>query len=239
MIRTNKKVTLVIFFVILMPAVVNLPASKAESPTAVDPKKVRTVAIVIHDGVELLDFAGPGQVFASAKGEQERLFEVYTVSSTKAPITSQGFLTVTPQYSITDCPEPNIIVIPGGDTARLLNDAAFMEWYAVAATRSELMMTVCSGAFVPAKLNLLDGLHATTFHGAIEHLRAVAPKTVVLDGVRFVDNGNIITTAGVSAGIDGALHIVARLHGDKIAKETADYMEYDCWNPKAGRVIGQ
>jgi transcriptional regulator GlxA family with amidase domain len=236
MMRLNKNVIRAILLVMLPTIAMNMPASNAEGPPSVKPKP-RNVAIVIHDGVELLDFAGPGQVFAVSKDEHGPLFNVYTVSSSKTPITSQGFLTVTPQYSTENCPEPDIIVIPGGDTMRLIEDEAFMKWLAHSSQSVEIMMSVCTGALVPAKLHMLEGQQATTYHSAIEHLREVAPTTVVHENVRFVDNGKIITTAGVSAGIDGALHVVARLHGDEIAQKTAAYMEYEHWKPNMGLVV--
>ncbi|MBP7149833.1 MAG: DJ-1/PfpI family protein, partial [Acidobacteria bacterium] len=131
-----------------------------------------------------------------------------------------------------DAPPPDIIVVPGGSTQHLLEDVAFMEWFRSAAEKAELVLTVCTGAFVPAKLGLLDGKTATTWYGAVENLREAAPKVTVQPGRRFVDNGRIVTTAGVSAGIDGALHVVARLLGRNVAERTAQYMEYH-WSPEA------
>ncbi len=195
----------------------------------------RNVAIVLYEGVELLDFAGPGEVFQAAGGvgtyRDQRAFNVYTVATTTKPITSQRFLKVVPNYSIEDAPRPDIIVIPGGGSDVLIQDAKFMAWAAKASHDAELTLTVCTGAFIPAKLGLLDGIASTTWYGAIDKLRAAAPKTTVQSGRRFVDNGSIITTAGVSAGIDGALHTVARLAGRAVADGTARYMEYH-WTPE-------
>lgn len=98
-------------------------------------------------------------------------------------------------------------------------------------------MSVCTGAFILQKAGLLDGLTATTFHNAIESLREVAPKTEVLANTRWVDNGQVITTAGVSAGIDGALRVVEKLYGRETAQATAHYMEYDKWDPADGVVV--
>jgi transcriptional regulator GlxA family with amidase domain len=195
----------------------------------------RNVAIVVYEGVELLDFAGPGEVFGAASGfgadRQARAFNVYTMAVSKEPLTSR-FVKVLPAYGIDDAPEPDIIVIPGGSTGALLDNPKFMAWLKTTQAKAEVTLTVCTGAFTVAKLGLLDGKQVTTFYGAIDELRRETPKATVIDGRRFVDNGSIITTAGVSAGIDGALHTVARLLGRAVADQTARYMEYR-WTPEA------
>ena len=192
------------------------------------------VAIVVYDGVELLDFAGPGEVFqAAAKYSWEdakTAFNVYTVAPSNKPIVSQGFVTITPEYTIENCPEPDIVVLPGGRARELYDDPIFMKWAKSAVDQADIALSVCTGAFVFAKNGQLDGIEATTHWGAIKQLRKAAPKTTVLENIRFVDNGRIVTTAGVSAGIDGALHVVAKLISFEIAKETARYMEY-AWKP--------
>jgi transcriptional regulator GlxA family with amidase domain len=195
----------------------------------------RNVAIVVYEGVELLDFAGPGEVFGAASGfgrdRQRPAFNVYTVAVTKDPLTSR-FVKVLPAYSIDDAPKPDVIVIPGGSTGALLDSPKFMAWLKTSQTSAEVTMSVCTGAFTLSKLGLLDGKQVTTFYNAIPDLRRETPKATVIDGRRFVDNGSIITTAGVSAGIDGALHTVARLLGRAVADQTARYMEYR-WTPEA------
>jgi len=195
----------------------------------------RNVAVVVYEGVELLDFAGPGEVFGAASGfgryKQQRAFNVYTVAVTKEPLTSR-FVKIEPQYSIDDAPKPDVIVIPGGSTDALLDNPKFMAWLAKASEKAEITLTVCTGAFTLSKLGLLDGKQATTFYGALADLRAATPKATIIEGRRFIDNGSIITTAGVSAGIDGSLHTVARLLGRQVADRTAQYMEYR-WTPEA------
>lgn len=197
--------------------------------------RTRNVAIVLYEGVEILDFAGPSEVFAAASahaGLGDRPgFRVYTMAATKAPVTSQGFVRITPEFSIDDAPRPDVIVIPGGDSSRLTSDARFMAWAAKAMDEAEVTLTVCTGAFVAAQAGRLDGKTATTFYNAIERLRVAAPRATVQDGRRFVDSGDVVTTAGVSAGIDGALHVVARLVGRSAADRTARYMEYH-WSPE-------
>ena len=204
--------------------------SKSEAGNS-PPKSPRNVAIMIWPGVELLDFAGPGEVFAAARVEGKSAFRVFTVSPKKEKILSQGFLTVEPQYSIKDCPEIDILVIPGGGTQSLRRTEGVVDWVErIAAEEAEVVLSVCTGAFVLADAGLLEGLEATTWHGAIPRLRETAPDTVVRENVRFVDNGKIVTSAGVSAGIDSSLHLVSRLHGRNVAAQTARYMEYR-WEP--------
>jgi transcriptional regulator GlxA family with amidase domain len=185
----------------------------------------RNVAIVIHDGVELLDFAGPGEVFASTGA-----FRVYTVAPTRDPVVSQGFVRIVPDYSLDDCPKPDIVVVPGGTTEVLLGNPRFMAWLKKMAAEDSLTMSVCSGALALARAGLLDGLRATSHYGVLPTLKKDYPKVTVVDDVRYVDNGRIITTAGVSAGTDGALHVVERLLGTEAAWRTAHYMMY-AWEP--------
>lgn len=184
----------------------------------------RNVAIFIHEGVELLDFAGPAEVFAAA--DQGRAFDVYTVAADPTEIVSQGFLTVKPEYTLDNCPKPDLIVLPGGNTGIPLRDDRVLAWIRSHASDTEVIMSVCTGAFLLAKAGLLDGQEATTHWGSIDSLKQAAPKTKVHSDRRVVDNGRIVTCAGVSAGIDGALHVVRRLLGDDPARQTARYMEY-------------
>src|SRR5262249_6080617 len=156
---------------------------------------------------------------------------VYTVGETAAPLHSQGFLTVKPQFTIADCPKPDIIVIPGGHTNILLRSPAFMAWVRARAKDTEIMFSVCTGAFVLAQAGLLDGLEATPHASSLSGLKEF-PRIKVREHRRVVDNGKIVTTAGVSAGIDGALHLVARLCGLETATRTATYMQYH-WVPEA------
>jgi transcriptional regulator GlxA family with amidase domain len=205
------------------------PAAAPEA--AAGPK--RNVAVVVYDGMEILDFAGPSEVFKA----NSDAFNVYTVGESAKPILSQGFITITPQYTVADSPRPDVVVVPGGNSGTVRRSEALMKWIKSAAGGADTVMSVCTGAFVLADAGLLDGLEATTWYGAVDNLRKVATKTTVRDHVRFVDNGKVITTAGVSAGIDGALHVVAKLLGPDAATATAAYMEYDKWHPEDGRVV--
>lgn len=189
------------------------------------------VAIFIYPGVEILDFTGPSEVFASTEG-----FNTFTVAFKKEPLLSQGFITVTPQYSIDDCPPTDILLFPGGGTGSVSEEPRMIEWIKKRSTNTQFMVSVCTGAGLLSKAGLLDGLEVTTWHGFVSGLQAITPSARVLTNTRFVDNGHIVTTAGVSAGIDGALHIVSRIKGESVAKATAHYMEYDKWQPQAGKV---
>jgi putative intracellular protease/amidase len=185
--------------------------------------------------VELLDFAGPGEVFQAANGpgasRARPAFRAYTVAASTAPLTSQTFVKIVPDTTWDDAPKPDLIVIPGGNSGSVTGDPKFMAWLSKNSPSAEVTMTVCTGAFALAKTGRLDGVDATTWYGAIEALKTAAPKTHVVDGRRFVDNDAVITTAGVSAGIDGALHTVARLLGRAVADGNARYMDYR-WTPE-------
>lgn len=187
------------------------------------------VLFYLQNGVEVLDFAGPMEVFSYAG------FDVAVVSKTKAQITSQGILKITPDYSIADAPEADILAFFGGNAGSAADDPEVIAW--VKKQQPDYYFSVCTGAFIAGKAGLLDNLTVTTFHESIEGLRKALPKTKVLANVRFVDNGRVMTTAGISAGIDGALHLVAKIRGEAAAKQIAAYMEYDKWVPGQGLVV--
>lgn len=217
-------------------------AMSVSAATAKEAAKQMNVAIFVYEGVEILDFGGPGEVFASARvGDTHESmtapFNVYTVAAKAGPVVSQRFITVVPGYTIENCPKPDVIVLPGGNQGPSADDPGVIAWVQAAAKDDAVLMSVCTGAFILARAGLLDGKEATTWYGAIDRLKEAAPKTTVHTATRFVDNGNIVTTAGVSAGIDGALHVVARLCGIEVARGVAKYMEYDRWQEKAGLIV--
>ena len=193
--------------------------------------KKMTICFYLQDGVEVLDFAGPMEVFSYAG------FKVFTVSRKKEPITAQGILKIMPDYSIDDAPPADILAFFGGNAGNATTDEAVISWVRNRIPSTQYFFSVCTGAFIMGKAGILDSLTATTFHASIESLQKAQPKTRVLANVRWVDNGHVITTAGISAGIDGALHLVTRLKGEELAKETAAYMEYDKWIPNQGMVV--
>ncbi len=201
--------------------------------------KKMNVAIFIYDNVEILDFSGPAEVFAATNLNNDDAFNVYTVAVTKNPVLSQGFVSITPQYSIDNCPAPDILVLPGGDSRKSAENQKLIQWIKNQSKDAKIIMSVCTGAMLLSKAGLLDGKDATTWHGAIDRLQEATPKAKVHKNTRFVDNGQIITTAGVSAGIDGALHVVSRLFGEEKAHEVARYMEYDKWKPEEGLIVSK
>ena len=190
------------------------------------------VGIMVYNGVELLDFAGPGEVFAASSG-----FNVFTVSIDGKSILSQGFVTVVPQYSIKNAPVPDILVLPGGGTREIAENETVLAWIRQINDSGGINLSVCTGANILAKAGLLEGLNVTTWYGFVDRLQEFLPDSKVLKNTRFVDNGHVITTAGVSAGIDGSLHLVSRIKGKDIAQGTARYMEYDKWVPEDGTII--
>ena len=198
--------------------------------------RLKNVAIFVYEGMEILDFSGPGEVFAAAR-PSDGAFKVYTVAATKDPILSQGFVKIQPEYTLADCPKPDIIVLPGGNARASRENPEVISWLKTQATDLDAFVTVCTGVFILEKTGLLEGKKATTWYGAIDRFREGAPKTEELENVRWVDNGQIVTTAGVSAGIDGALHVVEKLFGRETALATAKYMEYDKWKPEDGVVV--
>ncbi len=195
----------------------------------------RQVAILIFDEVEVLDFCGPFEVFgvAGARTLPEPPFQVYTVAERPGPVLARNGLSVNPAYTLADCPPPDLLLVPGGrGTRALMHNRAVTGWVAAQAARVELLLSVCTGALVLAQAGLLDGLAATTHFSALEELRAAAPRTTICPDARYVDNGRIILSAGVSAGIDMALYVVSRLLGPDAAAETARYIQYDYWQGK-------
>lgn len=190
---------------------------------ASQPKNIN-VAVLIFDGVELLDFAGPAEVFIVAS--QQHPFRVFTVGPSRDPIKTMGGITVTPEFSYENAPKADVLVIPGGNTRGA--GTAGVKWIRDSAEEAEIVMSVCFGALLLAEAKLLDGVSATTHNWAIDSLRSAAPKCKVVTGQRFVDSGKIVSTAGVTAGIDGAIHVVERIAGKKVAKWTAEtWMEYE------------
>lgn len=195
-----------------------------------DQDKRKSIAFYLQSGVEVLDFAGPMEVFAYAG------YKVFTVSKTKDPIISQGILKIIPDYSIEDAPEADILAFFGGQGAATSKDKAVIDWVK-SQKNVDYHFSVCTGAFILGEAGILDGKTATTFHGSLDDFEKNFKNTKLLKNARYVDNGKVITTAGVSAGIDGALHLVAKLKGFNEARKAAYYMEYDKWKPNEGVLL--
>lgn len=193
--------------------------------------KPRNVAILLFDDVEVLDFAGPFEVFAvTAELNDGKPFKVYTVAEHKSAIIARNGLSVNPDYTLAHCPPPDILIVPGGQGTRSqMQNPKVIDWVKASADNAELVLSVCTGSLVLAKSGLLDGLGATTHHEVFDLLGEIAPETQIRKGERFVDNGKVITSGGISAGIDMSLYVVARLLGEQQAQQTARYMEYGDW----------
>ncbi|MBK8449546.1 MAG: DJ-1/PfpI family protein [Saprospiraceae bacterium] len=193
--------------------------------------KPLNVAILLYDGVELLDFAGPGEVFQQANFNGKNAFTVYTVGVDSNKLLSQNFLNITTQYVIEDCPMPEILIIPGGNNLSLVSNEKLIAWISKVNHKAEYVLSVCNGLNLLAKTGDLDGMTATSHYGAIENLVKNYPKINIVTGKRFVDNGRIITTEGVSAGIDGSLYLLSKMFNMEVANDVAKIMMYS-WKPK-------
>ncbi len=193
------------------------------------------VGILIFDDVEILDFAGPFEVFSrtrlqpgpeSRRSEESAPFRVFTVAKTTAPIATTGGLRVVPHYGFADAPPIDLLLVPGGwGTRPLLNDAATIEWIRETAGRARRTTSVCTGSLLLARTGLLDGRHATTHWGALDALDGLRAGVRVERDHRVVDDG-IVSSAGVASGIDMAFYVVETLFGQDVADETAHYIEY-------------
>jgi transcriptional regulator GlxA family with amidase domain len=188
----------------------------------------KNVAILLFDDVEVLDFAGPFEVFSvTDELRGYGTFNVYTIAEQPGTVRARNGLKVVPDYPLDRCPPPDVLIVPGGfGTRALLKKPALLEWLRIRSRDAEITFSVCTGSIVLGQAGLLDGLRATTHHECFELLRSVAPRTQVIETERYVDNGRVLTAAGISAGIDCALHIVERLLGADAAVATARYMEY-------------
>ena len=194
---------------------------------------IRTVGILIFDDVEVLDFCGPFEVFSTTRpagihSDDSVLFKAITIAEEDRIITCRGGLLVKPHYTIENAPPLDILLVPGGQGARReRHNRRLLDWIGEQDRHTELTSSVCTGAFLLAERGLLDQHRTTTHWNSVEWMRDTYPAVTMLNDQRVVDEGHIITSAGVSAGIDMSLHIVARLHGIDTARWTARRMEYD------------
>ncbi|MBO0862976.1 MAG: DJ-1/PfpI family protein, partial [Chloracidobacterium sp.] len=188
---------------------------------------MRNVAILIFDEAEVLDFCGPFEVFSvTGRGWEHKPFDVFIVAEKSEPVTATNGLSVNPRYTIDDCPQVDILIVPGGmGTRREMLNQTLIDWIKETAGKAEMTLSVCTGSLLLAKSGLLDGASATTHWAAMDLLREVAPGSTILPNKQFVDNGRVMTSAGISAGIDLSLHAVSRLLGEDAAATTARWME--------------
>jgi len=201
------------------------------------------VGIVVFDDVEVLDFAGPFEVFSrtrltpgveSRRSDDSAPFAVFTVAPGPGPITAVGGLKFLPQFDFATAPAIDILVVPGGfGTRPLLDDPTVLAWLARTAASARRVTSVCTGALLLARAGLLAGRRATTHWCALDRLAGLDPTIVVESDRRVVDDG-VVTSAGVSAGIDMAFTVVASYCGGDVAAETARYIEYPFWTGPGG-----
>lgn len=196
-------------------------------------EQIRKVGILLFDDVEVLDFCGPFEVFSVINvAANANFFQVFTVAEKAGPVLARNQLSINPHYTFKDCPDPDILLVPGGlGTRKEIHNPVLMDWIKDRSQKAELVLSVCTGSLLLARAGLLDGLTATTHHMAIELLKENAPRTTIDSSKRFIDNGRVIVSAGISAGIDMSLYVVARLLGEEKAIATAQYMEYR-WEPE-------
>lgn len=184
------------------------------------------VAFVVSDGANVIDFAGPWEVFqdTARPGTEEPAFRLFTVSDSRQPVTLTGGLKLVPDYAFADAPAADIVVVGANGPS-----AGMVPWLAKVGgdPRTQVLMSVCTGAFKLAATGLLDGKLATTHHDFFEDFAARFPKVKLERGVRFVQGGpHLFSAGGLTSGIDLALHIVERFYGAETARLTARYMEY-------------
>lgn len=205
------------------PAEKNLTISKAKPLKSL--KKKINVAVFVFDHSQVLDYAGPYDVFGSNSN-----FNVYTVGDKPGLIETGNRLTISPSYDVTNAPEPDIIIVPAGHNTSL--DERAREWIINSAEQADHVMSVCNGATLLAELGLLDNLEATAHKAGIGYLEKKFPKIKkVHRNKRYVDNGKIITSGGVSAGIDASFYLISKILGEDSAQATANAIEYLHWDP--------
>ncbi len=187
------------------------------------------VGIFLFNEVEVLDFAGPFEVFSLASIDSEKLCKVITIGETGEIISARNGLKVLPQANFKEAPVLDILIIPGGYGAEEIEikNEKVIDWIREQKNHIKILASVCTGAFLLAEAGILDRKKATTHWMDIERLTREYPKIEVINHSKFVDEGEIITAGGISAGINMSFHIIQRLFGEDVAKATAKRMEYD------------
>ncbi len=194
---------------------------------------LRRVGILVFPEVEVLDFCGPFEVFSVTRLDEERRrqdpspYEVLITAENPGVVVATGGLTVVPDYTLDDCPPIDVLVIPGGwGTRREMKNDRLIAWIRERARQVTTLTSVCTGALLLGKAGLLDGKRATTHWRVLDEMRGWFPAVNVIDDQHVVEEGDLLTSAGISACIDMALRVVARHHGEVVARATARYMEY-------------
>jgi transcriptional regulator GlxA family with amidase domain len=203
----------------------------------------KQVGILLFENIEVLDFCGPFEVFAVTRLNEEKRrqelspFNVFLVAETKEPVVTTGGMKVLPDYDLDDCPALDILVVPGGwGTRKEMDNELLISWIADRSKQVETLTSVCTGALLLGKAGLLDGKRATTHWRSLDWMQELFPKTTVEKQLHFVEDGTLITSAGISAGIDMSLKVVSRYFGEAIARATAKHMEYPFPESNARRI---
>lgn len=185
-----------------------------------------TIGIVLYPDAEELDWAGPWEVFTMAAMGQD--LRVVTIAERPEPVRCAKGLRVLPDHDFATAPALDVVVVPGGQGSRVeMNNPVMLDWLAKAAEPCRFVTSVCTGSILLAKAGLAEGCQVTTHWGYIETLRELAPQVTVQENVRYVRDGRIVTSAGVSAGIDMSLWLVGELFGVEHSKNTRRFMQYD------------
>src|SRR5437764_7375409 len=236
--RSDLRQPIFTMLALLIPVAIFIAAAPTNSPNinSLKPASPIPVAFVISEGAVVIDFCGPWEVFRDVMlPSGDHPFRLYTVSDKTAPITAGGGMKIIPDYTFANAPAPKVVVIP----AQSDPSNAMLDWIRQSTKNTDVILSVWTGAFVLAKMGLLDGKSATTFHGAFGPCAMKFPKIDLKRGARFVENGNLATAGGLSSGIDLALHVVERYYGREVAQKTAYNMEYQGqgWmNPDSNNV---
>jgi transcriptional regulator GlxA family with amidase domain len=193
----------------------------------------KQVGILVFEDIEVLDFCGPFEVFSVTRLNEEKRreesspFNVFLVATTKEPVVTTGGMRVLPDFDLDDCPALDVLVIPGGwGTRTEMSNEPLLRWIGDRSKQVEVLTSVCTGALLLGKAGLLDGRRATTHWRSLDWMQELFPKATVERQLRVVEEGSLLTSAGISAGIDMALRVVSRYFGDAIARATATHMEY-------------
>jgi transcriptional regulator GlxA family with amidase domain len=201
------------------------------------------IGILVFDDVEVLDFCGPFEVFSVTRLDEARRreepspFEVLLVAERPGVIVASGGLKVTPDVTLADCPPLDVLLVPGGwGTRREITNPVLLAWLGERGRQVPLLASVCTGAMLLGHAGLLDGLRATTHWRSLDWMRDALPRVTVERDRHVVEDGRVLTSAGISAGIDLALRVVARFHGEPIARATARHMEYPYPETDARRI---
>ena len=203
----------------------------------------KQVGILLFENIEVLDFCGPFEVFTVTRLNEEKRrqklspFNVILIAENKGPVVTQGGMKVLPDYDFNDCPVLDILVVPGGwGTRKEMENELLIKWIADRSRQVETLTSVCTGALLLGKAGLLDGKRATTHWRSLDWMQELFPNTTVEKQLHFVEDGTLITSAGISAGIDMSLKVVSRYFGEAIARATAKHMEYPFPENNARRI---